>query len=228
MKIRPTPSKMLTLGALALFLATLALSFGSVLTGCNSNTGSLQGITDQDDVDFFELSYDPVELAKRNVTVDAVDTFEALITVAEGGVILLVEPDVVTGVEALETLDGVNTSTETCDAFIIQPFSITDNTLIRFEVTKYVTTDGDVPIIFDCHPDGLVFSIPAILLINAWEDFGKKTQSVCFYYLNEVTNKWELLEEVAVVNGLAATDKIAHFSRYGVGKGGTAAAPGQN
>ncbi|UCG60528.1 MAG: hypothetical protein JSV52_09340 [Candidatus Zixiibacteriota bacterium] len=217
MKTRPTPSKMLARGALVLFLAALVFSLSWLLTGCDSNLTSVENVESQEDVNFFELTYDPVELAKGNdVTIESEETFEAWISVSEGGVILLDEPDVVKTLDGIERLDVLDGGGETLDAFIIQPYSFVSDTVFTFTVTKLVTVDGDLPIIFDCNPDGLMFTKPAILLINAERDFGKKTETVCFYYLNETTNKWVLLEEVAVVDGLAATQMITHFSKYGV------------
>lgn len=227
MKNKPALSKLLTGGLTLFFLAAVVFSFGIFLTGCDNNVTSLEDINTQEEVNFFDLPYDPVELAKRtDVEVNEVLTYTAFISAVDGGVILLDELEAAETFDGIERLDAVNESSQTLDAFVIQPNSFESDSWFVFQITKMVTVDGDMPMVFDCEPDGLVFSKPAILLINAFEDFGKKTEAVQFYYYNETTHKWELLDEQQPdSNGLVAFN-VYHFSRYGMeGSGGTGNPP---
>lgn len=216
MKNKPALLKLLTGGSMLFFLAAVVFTFGAALTGCDTNVTSVEDVDTQEEVNFFDLPYDPVELAKRtDIQVTEVTVFTAFISASDGGVILLDEPEAVETFDGIERLDAVNESTETVDAFVIQPLSFLNDTSFTFEITKMVTVDGDVPVTYDCEPDGLVFSKPAILLINAVNAFGQKTELVNFYYYDETNRAWELLEQQEPNSDGLVAFTVGHFSRYG-------------
>jgi hypothetical protein len=202
MKSKPTNLRVMAGGTLAFFLALMAFSSLVILTGCNNGPLSVEEVQPQDQTSFFDLPFDPEAMAKRvdvDITIDTIALYENYITVEEGGLIILGE-------------------SEAADAFVVQPLSFASDTSFVLEVTKLTTADGEMPILYDCEPDGLVFSKPAVLLINAWEDFGKNTESVILYWLNEATNMWEVQDTLAVDATGRAPALISHFSKYGTAK----------
>jgi len=212
MKSAPTIQKV---GPLVFFLAVTAFSLVFVLTGCDNGPLSLEQADQQDETSFFDLPYNPEAIAKNgNITVDIIVLYENYITVEDGGVVLLGSTE---SAELRDTVDGADASV-LVDAFVVQSFSIPSDTSIVLQVTKIITADGEMPIIFDCGPDGLEFTSPAILVINAWENFGKSTTHVSLYWLNEETNEWELEAEVPVDKLTGGVGfQISHFSKWGAG-----------
>jgi hypothetical protein len=199
MKSKPTNLRVMAGGALAFFLAIMAFSSLVMLSGCDGGPLSVEEAQPQDQTSFFDLPFDPEAMAKRvdvDIIIDTIALYENYITVEEGGLIVLGE-------------------SEAADAFVVQPLSFPYDTSFMLEVTKIVTADGEMPIIYDCQPDGLVFTKPAVLLINAWKDFGKNTESVILYWLNEATNMWEVQDTILVDPAGKAPALITHFSKYG-------------
>ncbi len=200
MKAKSTFVGAITGGTMVFFLAAMIFSAVVILTGCENTPLTTESIDSQDQTSFFDLPYDPDALAKRvddGITIDTIAFYENYITATDGGVVLLGE-------------------TESADAFVVQPESFPYDTSFVLEVTKIVDADGQMAIIYDCGPDGLIFTKPAILLINVWADFGKSTSSVCLYWLNETTNKWELQAEAQVDDAGRAAFELDHFSKWGV------------
>ena len=193
----------ITGGTMVFFLAAMIFSAVVILTGCENTplTTDSASIDSGDQGSFFDLPFDEDALAKAsntNITIDTIAFYENFITVDEGGVVLLGE-------------------TESSDAFVVQPESFLQDTAFVLEVTKIVDAEGEMAVIYDCGPDGLVFTKPAILLVNAWEDFGKKAESVNLYWLNETTNRWELMATsyVDAISGQVAFE-LDHFSKWGM------------
>ncbi|MEW6411323.1 MAG: hypothetical protein AB1483_02490 [Candidatus Zixiibacteriota bacterium] len=209
-----------------LLVTALALSglFALViLQSCDNSLDYGEEALSQDATSFFDQPFYDDALAKRtDIVIDETFTVSSLISAADGGVVLL---DVVDAVSSLE-FDGVEStervSADLAEAFIIMPLSFAYDTVFQIQVTKIVTADEETPVIYDFGPDGLVFSRPAVLRINAFENFGKNTLSVCLYWLNEASNAWELEEEVPVdPNTGLAYFEIDHFSKYGTGSSPT-------
>lgn len=185
-------------GWIACLLTLTVLGGALLLFGCgDSALQSTEASLDEESTYFFDQPFYADELAKR-VTIDTTYEVVQLLTALEGGVIML---------------DGTQ-DLATAEALVVQELSIPTDTIFQIEITKIITDDGS-PIIYDCHPDGLVFSQPAILRINAWADFGKKTEEVYLYRLNETTHMWEL-QMIAPVGADGMTYfPIPHFSRWG-------------
>ncbi len=198
MKTKSTFVGVITGGTMVFFLAALIFSAVVILTGCENTSLTTDSIVSQDQTSFFDLPYDSETMAKRvDITIDVVKFYENFITVTDGGVVLLGE-------------------TESADVFVVQPESFAYDTSFVLEVTKIVDAEGEMAVVFDCGPDGLTFTKPAILLVNAWADFGKKTTSVSLYWLNETTDRWEIRAETQVdaITGQAAFE-LDHFSKWG-------------
>lgn len=213
MRKTPTIQKM---GPLVFFLAITAFSLVFVLTGCDNGPLSIDQAEPQDETSFFDQPYDPDAIAKGGLLdVESSFLYEGYATVEDGGVVLLGSTD---AVERLDTDYSGTDASELVDAFVVQPLSISVNTTIVVQVTTIIADDGEVSIVFDCSPDGLVFTSPAILLLNAWENFGKNATHVNLYWLNEETNEWQLEAEAPVdeLTGQVAF-QIHHFSGYGAG-----------
>ena len=204
MKTKSTFDGAITGGTMVFFLAAMIFSAVVILTGCENTPLTTESIDSQDQTSFFDLPYDTEARAKRvdgddddEYTIDTIAFYENYISVTDGGVVLLGE-------------------TESADAFVVQPESFPYDTSFVLEVTKIVSVDGQMAIVYDCGPDGLTFSKPAILLINVWADFGKSTSSVCLYWLNETTNKWEFQTESNVDDVGQAIFLLDHFSKWGI------------
>lgn len=82
--------------------------------------------------------------------------------------------------------------------------------VISLDVTKRETPLGAV-YVYDCGPDGTVFSTPAELS----QPMPEGRDFAILYYFNESTRMWELQEVVKVKDGVAKF-KIKHFSKYGI------------
>ncbi len=213
MKIKPTNLKVVAGGALIFLVAIVAFSSVIILTGCGEGPISVGEISPLDKTSFFDLPYYPEAFAKTlNVSIDTIMWFESYITTADGGVIVISEDP--------ETDGGAY------DAFVVQEESFPYDTTFVLEVIKIVTSDGEMPIVYDFGPDGLVFTECAILLVNAWEDFGKKTEEVCLYWLNEETHLWELQECLPVNDEGLVAFCLEHFTKYGTGEAGSSSGGG--
>ncbi len=120
--------------------------------------------------------------------------------------------------EALVTVeDGAVIEVGNKHLFTVAAASISANTLVSIEITR-LEVDGNVDVIYDFGPDGLAFSLPAVLQVDVKKLFDKFTTSVNFYYLNEQTNLWEAQGTVPVdIDGYAYVP-VYHFSKYGVSR----------
>ena len=199
-------------GWIACFLTITVLGGSLLLYGCgDSALQSSQTSFDEESTYFFDQPFYEDEFLKRDVAACTTYTCVEVITAVDGGVVLM---------------DGAE-NLATAEALVVPEFSIMQDTLFTIEVLKIVTEDGDTPVLFEFQPDGLEFDKPAILRINACEDFGKKTEAVYLYRLDESTNAW-ILEAIAPVVDCMAVFEIPHFSRWGAdgppkgptGKGG--------
>ncbi|UCD62843.1 MAG: hypothetical protein JSW34_08740 [Candidatus Zixiibacteriota bacterium] len=196
---RKIPSKwsiLITLSALVVFVGAVL-----VLSGC-SNDGMLSDVPDStgDDPSFFDQPYDPGALAKRSDISDIqFDSAQAYVRADEGGMLVLG--------------DDANVA-----ALVFLPGSVSQDTLISVEITSLATTAGETPVIWDFKPDGLQFSRPTIVRLNAAELFGTSTSSVTLYWLNEATHEWEP-EQVSEVDseGVVCLE-LKHFSSYAAGE----------
>lgn len=185
---------------------TLLIIAAMVLTACLIGCSDKALVTDDSDTlsdgtSFFDLPFDESAFAKRtDVVVEDIIEVQEFLVVDEGGVILF----------------GDTSDLETAEAFIVQAESFSPDTLFSILVTKIITVDGEMPIIYDFGPDGLAFTKPALLRINAWEDFGKNTDAVDLYWLNEETSLWEKVDtaEADPLTGNVVFE-LKHFSKYG-------------
>jgi len=203
-------------GPLVFFLAVTAFSLVFVLTGCDNGPLSIDQLEQQEETSFFDRPYNPAAMAKvvDDYEVESIVLYENFITVEDGGVVILGT----TESAELRDTDGGSDAVTSDDVFVVQPFSFLYDTSFTLLVTKIVSSDGsEMPIIFDCSPDGLVFTSPAILLVNVWENFGKKASGINVYWHNEETYEWEFQGYVAAdeVTGQAPI-LINHFSKYGI------------
>jgi len=165
------------------------------VAGCSDNGLILDNSSSDDYVSFFDLPYDASALAKRSdIAISESAVVQKRIMAGEGGVIPL-GPD------------------ENVEAFVVVANSIEEDTTITITVTKILTTDGEMPIVFDFGPDGLQFSRPAVLRLNLFELFGENTASMNFYWLNEETNEWELEATLDADSDGFAYGSVEHFSK---------------
>ncbi len=200
-------------------LAIVGLFSSVILQSCGNSLDSAEEALSQEETSFFDQPFYDDALAKRtDIVVDETFTVFAVISTSDGGVLLLdaAEPQSELEFDGIESTERI--SVDLAEALIIMPNSFSYDTVFQAQVTKITTADEESPVIYDFGPDGLIFSRPAVLRINAFEDFGKKTTSVCLYWLNENTNAWEIQSEVAVdLNTGLAYFEIHHFSKYGTG-----------
>jgi hypothetical protein len=172
-------------------ILALVVIFG--LPGCSDKP--LDVNTSQEDISFFDLPFDDNALAKgRPVSYDAVYRTEDYLTVEDGGLI------------EINSHDGAFT-------FVVEPYSFPEDT--RFTVAVYIVEDTPekTTIVYEFGPDGLVFTEPAHLILNADVVAAMGAQSTDFFYLSG--NKW-------IYQGTYFRDKdnqfvipIEHFSKYG-------------
>jgi len=175
-------------------VAIFALVIVCGLSGCSDEP--LDVNTSQEDVDFFDLPYDEETLSKRGDTYLDVIVASEYLTVQDGGTI---------------DVHGNNGDF----SFVVTPNTFPENTL--FDVRIYVVEDDDakVSIIYEFGPDGLVFSEPAWLVLDADVVAGSDAEGIAFYYLDG--KKW-------IYQGFYRPNKdgeiwvdIYHFSKYGSG-----------
>ena len=186
---------------ISLMAVTSVIGAMLVLSGCSSDwlvSDSSESLDDGSS--FFDQPYDADAVAKRRDITDVeYSSAQQFMRTSEGGVLPLDEDPAVA-------------------AFVVLRDSFVRDTLISVQVTRLVTTDGETPVICEFQPDGLQFSRPAVVRINAHEVFGKSTRTVSFYGLNEMTHEWELLQtrNVDSLTSVVCFD-VAHFSSYGAG-----------
>lgn len=168
----------------------LAMVLG--LPGCSDQP--LDVNTSQEEVSFFDLPFDPLE--KKTDYIDQNVTF-GTIEVEEGGVL------VVPGGHATFS-------------FEVEPYSFPADTV--FSVGVYVVSeDGDAPtIIYEFEPDGLEFTVPATLVLDADYVAGLGANSVDFFYLNR--NKWVFQGKYFADSKRQIRIPLEHFSRWGTGR----------
>lgn len=174
---------------LALVFA-LAVIIG--LPGCSNQP--LEVNSSQEEINFFDLPFDPLD--KKTDYLDYNVTF-GTIDVEDGGTL------VVPG--------GGHTSF----AFKVEPYSFPENTV--FSVGVYIVSeDGEAPtIIYEFEPDGLEFTVPATLILDAEYAAGLGNDYVNFYYLNR--NKWVFQGKYYADDKGKINIPIEHFSRWGTG-----------
>ncbi len=171
------------------------LTLGLILGSCSDN-GVVINDSTEDYVSFFDMPYYPDAVAKNSAIAEASFTHvEARLSAEQGGVIAL----------------GDSAENE---AFVVVGESIVADTTFKITVTRILTIDGEMPIIWDFSPDGLQFSRPAILRLDLGALFGKNVKAVDLYYLNEETNLWEYLQSCEADDAQIACLPIYHFSTY--------------
>lgn len=168
----------------------LAMVLG--LPGCGDQP--LDVNTSQEEVNFFDLPFDPLE--KKTTYLDYNVTF-GTIEVEEGGTL------VVPG--------GHSTFT-----FKVEPYSFPEDAV--FSVGVYIVSeDGDAPtIIYEFEPDGLEFTIPATLILDADYVAGLGSNSVDFYYLDG--RRWVFQGKYFADANRKINIPVEHFSRWGTGR----------
>ncbi len=171
-------------------VAILALAVAFGLPGCSEKP--LDVNTSQEEISFFDLPFDDGVFAKKGLV--ATYRTEDFITVAEGGTIEI-------------SAHGAVFS------FVIAPNSFPEDT--RFTLAIYILEDtpDKTTVVYEFGPDGLVFTEPALLVLDANVVVPEGSQTIDFYYLNK--NRW-------VYQGTYDRNKddqfvigIDHFSRYG-------------
>ncbi|UCD62842.1 MAG: hypothetical protein JSW34_08735 [Candidatus Zixiibacteriota bacterium] len=190
-------------GLLASMLAAFALFSGLYLPGCSDNPAGSSDVTESGETSFFDLPFDEVELAKK------VADPTTLVTVALG------EQDIIAADGGLITLVSVGTSA-TQELLVPEntlPYDVTISIeLLRLESKK----SRDVTLIYECLPDGLVFTQPAILKLDLVKTLGKKATCAHMYWLNPVTNQWESQGDYYPDAAGFVYLPFWHFSRWGV------------
>ncbi len=163
------------------------------LPGCSDKATDVN--SSQDQINFFDLPFDDA-IAKRSDNYDAVYWYWDWILENEGGII-----DVPGGHGAF--------------VFEVEAHSFPADTV--FEIGVYVVeADGAPVIIYDFGPDGLEFSSPAKLILDADVVASLGQSSIAFYYLNG--NNWVYQGTYhADATGKISID-VYHFSKYGTGK----------
>jgi hypothetical protein len=179
--------------AFAPLVAILALVLIFGLPGCSDKP--LDVNTSQEDISFFDLPFDDDALAKRGLgDYEAVYRTEDYLTVEDGGSI------------AINGHDGAYT-------FVVEPYSFPEDT--RFTVAIYVIEDTPTKttIVYEFGPDGLEFTVPAHLILNADAVAAMGAESIDFYYLNG--NKWAYQGTYFRNKDNQFVIPIEHFSKYG-------------
>jgi hypothetical protein len=185
------------------FVAVFALISGLYLPGCSNNPATSSETTaSQDQTNFFDLPFDEAAFAKiledPNVNVEVLSA-EELCTVEDGGTI------------------SVGTAGNFYE-FLLLPYTLETDVIVTMEIIKVETKpSGQVRVIYDFSPDGLVFPVPAILWVDVAKVLGKRATCADLYYLNEQTGQWEFQGRYCVD---PVTEKVGfpieHFSKYGI------------
>jgi len=174
--------------------AILALVVVFGLSGCSDEAVNVN--TSQEEVDFFDLPFDEEVLTKRGESYVDVFVASRYLEASEGGTI------------SVHGNDGDF-------KFVVAPYSFPTSTL--FTVTVYIVEDEDakVSIIYEFSPDGLVFSAPAWLVLDADVVTGVDSDAIDFYYLDG--KRWKFQGTYHANQDGEIWVDIHHFSRYGSG-----------
>jgi hypothetical protein len=90
--------------------------------------------------------------------------------------------------------------------------ALSENTTISAKAVRLVARRGHVTL-FDFHPDGLVFDVPAILTLEVPDLHNGAWLHLSWY--NTDTEKWEFQERARIQNGKVSFE-VSHFSKYGI------------
>lgn len=90
--------------------------------------------------------------------------------------------------------------------------ALSENTTIYAEAVRLVARRGHVTL-FDFHPDGLVFEVPAVLTLEVPDLHNGAWLHLSWY--NTDTGKWEFQERARIQNGKVSFE-VSHFSKYGI------------
>lgn len=161
-------------------------------SGCSDNPAD---VTSADgETSFFDLPFDELEFAKGGKSYVDVYSAQALISAEDGGTISV----------------GKN---QQVFHFEVLPNTIRQDTVIA--VTVYVVEDSEASsvIIFEFAPDGLTFSTPATLTMDADELANRTLEEVDWYYLRG--NKWIYQATFEADVNDKFVIPVEHFSRWG-------------
>jgi len=190
-------------GILISFVAVFALVFGLYLPGCSNNPVTSPDTLSQDETSFFDQPLDDAQYAKLVDLAAETEEYlwgEDLFTALDGGSLVI----------------GTNGNFH---EFLIPAGALPYTTEIRVEIITVEGKKGDVALIYDFSPDGLVFLQPAYLIVDPAKLLGKKATCIDFYYLDESVSPavWTLQGTYCVdsQNNLV-TVPVYHFSRYGI------------
>ncbi|UCG60526.1 MAG: hypothetical protein JSV52_09330 [Candidatus Zixiibacteriota bacterium] len=173
-------------------ILSLAVIFG--LPGCSDQP--LDVNTSQEDVSFFDLPFDEA-IAKKGLEYDAVFGTEDYIAAEDGGTIAI------NGHGAIWS-------------FQVFPNSIPNDVRITVRIYIVEDTPEKTTVIYEFGPDGLEFSVPALLTLDADAVAGTNGQTIDFYYLNK--NRWVYQGTFNRTGDDEFVIPIHHFSRYGSGR----------
>lgn len=179
-------------GFSAPLVAVLTLIVILGLPGCSDEPLDIN--TSQEDVNFFDLPFDEELLSKRGTVIKQVYVISQYVEADEGGTI------------EIRGNDGDF-------AFIVEPFSMPEDALITIKIYEVQDEDARVSFIYEFAPDGLVFSEPATLVLDA-DIVADGGDSITLYYLDG--KRWVPMDNLKAVNGTFLA-KIPHFSRWGSG-----------
>ncbi len=175
-------------------VAVLALAFVLGLPGCSDQPLDVNSA--QEDVNFFDLPFDEA-IAKKGLDYVAVFGTEDYIAADEGGAIEI------NGHDAIWT-------------FEVPPNSIPDDVRITVRIYIVEDTPEKTTVIYEFGPDGLEFSIPALLTLDADAVAGSNGETLDFYFLER--NKWVYQGTFDRNRDDQFVIPIYHFSRYGTGR----------
>ncbi|UCD62840.1 MAG: hypothetical protein JSW34_08725 [Candidatus Zixiibacteriota bacterium] len=172
----------------------IALLLGATfwLSGCSN--GPLEVNTTESETSFFDLPFDEVEFTKGGKTYDGIYYADDYIKADEGGLLTV-------------THRGATFT------FEVMPNSISDDMLITLVVYVVEDTPEQTTIIYEFGPDGLVFSEPAILTLEAEAVTGEGSDSVDWYYLDR--GRWMYQGSFHAEKDGKIRIQMEHFSRWG-------------
>ncbi len=98
--------------------------------------------------------------------------------------------------------------------FTVEPAALSASTEITVKSSREKILGKDM-IVFDFGPDGLVFSVSAVLEFEIAE-LNSKASSAKLYYYDPDLKRWVFRGSSAVSGGVASFD-IDHFSKYAIG-----------
>lgn len=190
MRDRPSKQRIALWRSFMPLVAILALAVAFGLPGCSDK--SLDTNTSQEEISFFDLPYYDGDLAKKGYV--ATYLTEDYLHADEGGVIEI-------------TAHGAVFS------FVVAPNSFPEDT--RFTLGIYIVEDSPekTTVIYEFGPDGLVFSEPAHLILDANVVVPEGVETIDFFYLNK--NRWMYQGTYDRNQNNQFDIDINHFSRYG-------------